>query len=336
MSPLELLLGALHANPDDDTARLALADSLEEQGLPDRAELTRLHASLRREPDERPRRDWERRVQELLRAGVVPCVPEVVNSIGMRFALIPAGVFVMGAPETEPESQTDEYPRHRVEITCPFYLGVFPVTHEQYQAVMGRNPSRFAVSTGTDLVGDADPSSFPVDGPSWESAVEFCVRLGKLSGEREAARKYRLPTEAEWEYACRGGASATTATYVGRGLPSTLANYDGNFPYQAPEGPYLNRPSAVGSYPSNAFGLHDMLGNVWEWCADYYSATWYRDSPLRDPQGPAAGPGRVLRGGCWFFGGPCCRSAHREWADQEEGSYFRGFRVAADWPAAPR
>jgi uncharacterized protein (TIGR02996 family) len=330
MDSLAVLLGALHAHPDDDTARLALADCLEEQGEVERADLVRWHTLLRSEPEGRRRDDWEQRIQRLLRSGVAPCVPEVVNSLGMRFALIPSGSFWMGAPEDEPGAEVDEYPRHRVEITSPFYLGVFPVTQGQFQAVMGFNPSRFAHGAEDDLV-ERDTSSFPVESVSWGNAIEFCTRLENLPAEQAARRRYRLPTEAEWEYACRGGASSTAPTYLGPILPSTLANYDGSFPYGKEFGPYLNRTSAVGSYPPNAFGLFDMLGNVWEWCFDGYSASWYHDSPASDPWGPDDTDTRVLRGGAWYFVGNVCRSASRAEDRPESRNRFNGFRVLLAW-----
>src|SRR5439155_14541379 len=141
---------------------------------------------------------------------------------------------------------------------------VFPVTQAEYQAVMGDNVASFQESgRNRAVVVGMDTGRFPVDQATWHQAVEFCRRLS----EREPGRTYRLPSEAEWEYACRAG--TTTAFHFGGTLSSHQANFDGDRPYgNAPRGPFLGRTSAVGSYPPNAFGLHDMHGNLWEWCAD--------------------------------------------------------------------
>jgi formylglycine-generating enzyme required for sulfatase activity len=168
---------------------------------------------------------------------------------------------------------------------------------------MGQNPSYFNVNRGGGL-------DHPVEKISWEDAVEFCRRLSERPAEKAASRVYRLPTEAEWEYACRAG--SVTAFSSGVTLSSTEANFNGNYPYGVvPRGPYLERTTKVGSYPPNSFGLYDMHGNVWEWCADYYNRTGYRNSPRYDPQGPTTGNLRVVRGGSCCNIGRFCRSAYR-------------------------
>jgi uncharacterized protein (TIGR02996 family) len=320
MRDVDLLLNALHAGPADATTWLALADALEENGQSDRAELTRLGRQLLlgELPEGEGRLAAERRVQALLASGVPPCVPLWRNSIGMTFALVPAGTFVMGSPETEADRSDDEGPQHEVEITRPFYLGVFPVTQEPYERVMGVNPSQF-----TSVAGE-DTRLFPVENVSWEEAKEFCE---KLTNQEGGGRVYRLPTEAEWEYACRGGL-ASQIFHFGNTLNSTQANFDGNSPYGTAKGPYLARPCKVGSYKPNAFGLYDMHGNVWEWCGDWYDEDYYGKSPPRDPSGRSEGSRRVFRGGGWNGDGRRCRSAYRS----RRGPAYRngrlGFRVA--------
>jgi formylglycine-generating enzyme required for sulfatase activity/tRNA A-37 threonylcarbamoyl transferase component Bud32 len=249
------------------------------------------------------------------------------NSIGMRFVGIPAGTFWMGSPDNEKGRQPDEH-RHEVEITRSFYLGVCEVTQGQYEKVMGTNPSDFS-ATGGDRgkVAGLDTRSFPVEKVSWEDAVRFCEALGNLPEERAAGRTYRLPTEAEWEYACRGGV-ANEPVHFGKSLSSLQANIDGRYPFgEADKGPYLGRTKEVGSYRPNAFGLYDMHGNVWEWCADWYDENYYKTGPRKDPQGPANGTHRVLRGGSWLDIGFNCLSANRFRNQPDYHYYSNGFRV---------
>ncbi len=154
--------------------------------------------------------------------------------------------------------------------------------------------------------------------------MEFCRKLSALPGELSAGRAYRLPTEAEWEFACRAG--TTTPFHFGSQWNGREANCNGNHPYgTTTKGPYLERTTTVGSYASNGFGLYDMHGNVWEWCSD-----WYGDyaTTVDDPTGPVEAMPRVLRGGCWDDGGQCCRSAYRDRYGPEFRSYGFGFRVA--------
>jgi formylglycine-generating enzyme required for sulfatase activity len=245
---------------------------------------------------------------------------EVTNSIGMRLVLVPAGKFKMGSPE--------EGPVHEVEITKAFRLGVFEVTQEEYRKVVGSNPSHFcSTGVGKDVVQGLDTSTFPVENVSWEDAVAFCKKLSELPEEMQAGRVYRLPTEAEWEYACRAG--TTTAFHFGEALSSTLANFDGRFPFGgAPKGGSPERPSAVGSYAKNAFGLADMHGNVWEWCSDWYGDNYYGVSPAADPPGPAVGTARVLRGGGWSNEARSCQSAFRGKGAPTLRLKNLGFRVA--------
>jgi len=200
---------------------------------------------------------------------------EVSKSIGMKLILIPPGEFMMGSPDSETNRGRNET-SHRVRITKPYYLGVYEVTQGEYERVMGTNPSMFSqTGRGRDKVSGQDTSRFPVEQVSWEEAVEFCRKLSASSSEQSSGRVYRLPTEAEWEYSCRAG--TTTPFHFGSELNGRDANCNGNSPYGTPtKGRCLNRPTTLGSYGANSFGLYDMHGNVWEWCSDWsgdYAAT---------------------------------------------------------------
>ncbi len=170
-----------------------------------------------------------------------------------------------------------------------------------------------------------DTSRFPVEEVSWEDAVEFCRKLSALAGERSASRVYRLPSEEEWEYACRAG--TTTPFHFGSQLNGREANCNGDYPYgTSAKGTNLQRPTNVGSYTSNFFGLYDMHGNVWEWCQDWYGN--YPSGSVTDPTGPTGASDRVFRGGCWFSIARYCRSALRYWFTPTFRLYILGFRVA--------
>ena len=230
-------------------------------------------------------------------------LPEyITNSIGMRLRLIPAGEFMMGASPGDSKADDDEKPVHRVEITKPFYIGIFPVTQEQYERVMGENPSDFK------------GSNRPVESVSWDDAQEFCRKLGQMTGE-----SYRLPTEAEWEYAARVGSA--TEFHWGDEVDDDYVWYDGNSG---------DETHPVGQKRPNAWGLYDMSGNVWEWCADWYGANYYRNSPLRDPKGPSFGNARVVRGGSWLHLAWSMRSANRYRFTPDHRNYFVGFRIVRD------
>ncbi len=261
---------------------------------------------------------------------------EMVNSIGMKFMLIPAGTFVMGSPESE-GGRSDEEQQHEVEITRPFYLGVYPVTQAQWRAVLGNNPSWFcATGGGKDKVKGMNTDYFPVEQVSWEDAVTFLKKLAALPEEVKEGRKYRLPSEAEWEYSCRGGVMSSSKPFHFKqptsSLSSTQANFDGNFPYPyggAARGPYRQTTTPVGSFEPNALGIYDMHGNVGEWCADWYDKDYYQNSPKADPPGPSGGSVRVLRGGSWFSYGQGCRAACRGGGRPSYRYDYLGFRVAA-------
>jgi formylglycine-generating enzyme required for sulfatase activity len=255
---------------------------------------------------------------------------EVTNSIGMKLMLIPAGKFMMGSPPDEAERETldkGSETQHEVEITQPFYLGKYLVTQAEYERVMHDNPSWFsATGEGKEKVAGMETHRFPVDSIHWQMAENFCDGLSKLPDEKAAQRTYRLPTEAEWEYACREGGRSLTPFYFGNSLSSLQANFDGDSPYGgAAKGPYLQRTTKVGTYEPNQLGLYDMHGNLWEWCHDWYDKDYYKNSPTKDPQGPDHGDRRVLRGGSWFARGWYCRSASRSIPDK--GYMEWGFRV---------
>jgi formylglycine-generating enzyme required for sulfatase activity len=187
---------------------------------------------------------------------------------------------------------------------------------------MGTNPSRFSTSAG-------GSPEHPAERVTWDEAVAFCQRLNMLPEEKSAGHTFRLPTEAEWEYACRAG--TTTPFAIGATLSSTQANFDGQFPYgEAETGRALQKTTKVGSYPANNFGLFDMHGNVWEWCADWLDSLGYQHSPKRDPQGPEAGQMRVLRGGSWRNHAVTCRSAYRNGLRPNARDSATGFRVVLE------
>src|SRR5262245_61907597 len=182
------------------------------------------------------------RVNALLKKGVLPVVPEVTNSIGMRFALIPPGTFPIWSVPGRFEDDAP-IPTHRTDLTLtrPFYLGVFPVTQSEFERVLGENPSEFTADN--EECEGQDVSRFPVDSPTWDQAIAFCKALSGLREEKEAGRVYRLPTEAEWERACRAGAAHDQHFHTGKSLTG-LGNFDGK--YGRERGRFLSRPSVVG------------------------------------------------------------------------------------------
>jgi formylglycine-generating enzyme required for sulfatase activity len=231
---------------------------------------------------------------------------EVTNSIGMKLKLIPPGGFTMGSPDSDSDAFDYEKPQHTVRITKPSYLGVTEVTQEQFERVMGSNPSNFKGAL------------LPVEQVSWEDAVEFCRKLSALPAERSAGRVYRLPTEAEWEYACRAG-SRTKWSFGDSG--SSLGDYAW---YTSNSG---GKTQPVGTKKPNAWGLYDMHGNVWEWCSDWWKRD-YTTTAVSDPTGPAAGSIRVYRGGGWDGPAWICRSAFRGRVRPSDRGIVLGFRVA--------
>ena len=244
----------------------------------------------------------------------------ITNSIGMKMVLIPKGTFQMGSPRTENGRRKDET-QHQVTISKDYHLGVTEVTQGQYEKVMGTNPSKFQ----NQVILNKDSSMYPVEKVTWEDAVEFCKKLSDLPEEKKAGRVYRLPTEAQWEYACRAGSK--TAYSFGESSKSLgdYAWFDGNS---------NNQTHPVGEKKSNAWGLYDMHGNVWEWCSD-----WYGDYPkgaVSDPVGPREGLVCVVRGGGYRGEAALCRSADRVLLNPSYRDDYIGFRVALSSSGIPK
>jgi formylglycine-generating enzyme required for sulfatase activity len=260
-------------------------------------------------PDKDRRKDKDSTVKDS--TGVDPTKPKpFTNTIGMRFVPIKPGEFLMGSPRGEEKRSDDETP-HRVKLTRGFYLSARLVTQEQWERVMGAdaNHSRFA----------GDKSKLPVDNVSWDDCQEFCAKLSQLDG-----RPYRLPWEAEWEYACRAGTE--TAFWTGDTISTDQANYNGNSPYgkDGKIGIYREKTTPVDQFPPNPWGLHDMHGNLFQWCQDGYGP--YAGKEATDPHGPDRGD-RVLRGGSWHVGPSGCRSAYREQSRPDHRGDDFGLRV---------
>lgn len=229
------------------------------------------------------------------------------NNIGMKFVLLPPGAFMMGSPKEETERFSFET-QHKVTLIKGYYMAVYTVTQEQWQVVMGNNPSGFK-----------GEKNLAVETVSWDDCQKFIVKL------REKDKKhYRLPTEAEWEYACRAGTKSPF--HFGETISTDQANYNGNKTYgPGKKGIFRMKTTSVGSFPANAWGLHDMHGNIWQWCQD-----WFGDYPQKDvvdPKGPDTGKSRVLRGGSWFDYPGNCRSATRTGLVPDSRDNDIGFRL---------
>ncbi len=313
MTTYDQLQTAMRANPDDNNLRAVLADWLEGQGDP-RGELLRITELLRRGRVPHRRR-LEARLRSLLyKRNIRPVGPTLTNSVGMKLAWVPAGSFLMGSPENE-QGRYDDEKQAEVVMTSGFYMSVFPVTQGQYQELTGYAPY-FGEGYGTT---QRDLSQLPVEFVSWYDAVEFCNLLSQREGlsaccqlseverlddlivsadvEFLPGNGYRLPTEAEWEYACRAG--TTTAYCFGVGITNKLANYGG----------HVGQPTTQGTYPPNAFGLYDMHGNVDEWCLDTweYFLPGGEDPLIADTETEE----RLARGGTWDDSARYLRSAFR-------------------------
>ena len=247
------------------------------------------------------------------------------NGVLLEMVYIPGGTFMMGSPETEEKRRKSESPQHKVTVK-PFLMGKYPITQAQWIAVMGKNPSHFK--------GD----NRPVENVSWHDCVKFCKRLFDKTG-----KAYRLPSESEWEYACRAG--TTTPFYFGETITTDLANYDGNYTYASgPKGVYRSQTTDVGSFPPNAFGLYDMHGNVWEWCADLRhdnydgaptdGSAWLEnksDKGNLDYLINSNVTTLILLRGCSLFNFPKgCRAAVRYWFSSDNHDRYGGFRGCAD------
>jgi len=260
----------------------------------------------------------------------------IKNSIGMTLKLIPAGEFFMGSADDAIEAENQEKPSHRVRISKPFYLGVCEVTQGQYEAVMGNNPSHFSANGGGNgRVAGQSTDDFPVENVSWLDAIQFSNKLSEKEGKQPFyqidgkhirvpdwnGQGYRLPTEAEWEYACRANASTPTRFSFGDNALElgVYGWFDGNSD---------SRTHPVNQKRPNGFGLYDMHGNVWEWCWDWHLGEYYNQSSADNPTGPAGASDRVVRGGSWSREPRDCRSAYRNRGAPGHRDYFLGFRLA--------
>ena len=327
---------------------------------------TEVGTALGQKPEAPPSPDKPSPSSSTPDSAAVPTAKEIVlKSTAMKLALIPAGTFQMGsstadvraalqaAPNLKEKYLKGKQPQHPVKISRPYYMGVYEVTQGEYESVMGTNPSAFSkMGKYSSYVSGLYTSRFPVETVSWYDAVEFCNKLSakdgfpayysltnveRASGSIKSAtvtttggNGYRLPTEAEWEYACRG--NSTTPFYFGSVLNGDKANIHGNYPYgTTTKGKYLGRPTTVSSsaYPANAFGLSDMHGNVWEWCFDVYDEAAYgkRSGTTPDPIVTSDSESRVLRGGSWDLDAWLARSAYRYRSSPDGRSYDLGFRV---------
>ena len=324
-------------------AREEAAEEL--SGFGERA-LPELFRAMKLHPNQEVRTQAGKLYTDLLKIAVIS------KSTGLKMVAISPGSFTMGSPPKERGRQDDEL-QHKVRISQPFLLGRWEVTQEQYHKIMKTNPSYFAPKGGGNKILMTDATQkYPVEKVSWYDAIDFCNRLSQQDGyppyykiekvfkpnnSITAAKVtiiggngYRLPTEAEWEYACRAG----TPTLFHFGT-STKQNH-ANVKSQLQKGAYgirrgwksLNRTTDAGSYPANTWGLYDMHGNVAEWCWDYYDRDYYVKSPEIDPTGPATGKHRVVRGGSWLTADHLCRSASRFPIDPGQANYTTGFRVA--------
>ncbi|NEQ75130.1 MAG: SUMF1/EgtB/PvdO family nonheme iron enzyme [Okeania sp. SIO2C9] len=234
------------------------------------------------------------------------------NGVTLEMVKIPTGRFLMGSPETETGRENNESPQHYVDVP-EFFMGKYPVTQAQWQAIMGNNPSRFKGVRR------------PVENVSWNNATEYCQKLSQITG-----KKYSLPSESQWEYACR--ARTTTPFYFGKTITSELANYRGTFTYaDEPKGKYRQETTDVGIFPPNAFGLYDMHGNVWELCADDWHNN-YNGAPKDGSAWLDENENRsALRGGSWLYNPNDCRSAIRDFNFRRDKHFdIIGFRVVCD------
>jgi formylglycine-generating enzyme required for sulfatase activity len=257
------------------------------------------------------------------------------NGLAMTFCWCPSGTFHMGRAANRPAQSLEAGPV-RVTLRQGFWMGKFEVTQAQWQRLTGATlreqrakdpgqPRPVGDETTRDHVGEGP--DYPIYYTSHAEAEEFCRKLTeaeRTAGRLERGWEYRLPTEAQWEFACRAG--TTTATAFGEKLSSIQANFDGSQPFNgAPAGPYLHETTPVGRYPANGWGLHDMHGNVWEWCRDGFTETpGGGTDPLEEPSSSR----RTYRGGCWHNPGALCLSTVRAWGEVGDRGSGLGFRVA--------
>jgi formylglycine-generating enzyme required for sulfatase activity len=259
-----------------------------------------------------------------------PLGAEAVEAPSLTMLWIPPGRFWMGSPEDEPERRSDEGPQHLVQLQG-FFLAQTPITQAQWRKVAQWRPTKGEGAWNQKL--NPNPSYFkgdqrPVESVSWEDAMEFCRRLSQRTG-----RRYSLPSEAQWEYACRAG--TTTPFHFGSTISTKLANYNGNSVYgDGEKGEYRQQTMDVASFPANPWGLHDIHGNVWEWCADHWhgnyegapedGSAWIDEEAKENKNSMNR---RLLRGGSWHSLPALCRSAFRLNVRPDIRNYGIGFRV---------
>jgi formylglycine-generating enzyme required for sulfatase activity/tRNA A-37 threonylcarbamoyl transferase component Bud32 len=240
-------------------------------------------------------------------------VEDLGNGVKLEMVEIPAGTFYMGSPTYEMGRSDDEGPQHQVNVPS-FFIGKYPLTQAQYQAIIGNNPAHFK------------GNNRPVECVSWKNAVNFCQKLSQKTG-----KNYKLPSEAQWEYACRAG--TTTPFYFGESITPYLVNYDGRYAYaNAPTGQYREQTTDVGTFPPNAFGLYDMHGNVWEWCEDDWNEN-YINAPINGSALISRSDKKTLRGGSWYNDPDDCRSACRATYRLVSDYNAFGFRVVCSGAA---
>ncbi|NBU98240.1 MAG: hypothetical protein EBS19_08530 [Spirochaetia bacterium] len=245
--------------------------------------------------------------EEIQKTNLIEIPKEFKNSINMEFTLIPAGEFVMGALPTDKDANNDEHPIHKVRITKRFYISKFLTTQGNWKTIMNNNPSYYK-KLGED---------HPVERVSWYLVQDFIKKLNEKEN-LSAKEGYRLPTEAEWEYACKAGSH--TKFFHGNN-PNFLEEYAW-FSYNSDRTTH-----AVGTKSPNAFGIYDTLGNVREWCHDWYGSTFYDKSPLNDPKGPPKGDYKVMRGGSWYCVPRLTRTTQRYHHTPASKSFLIGFRL---------
>jgi formylglycine-generating enzyme required for sulfatase activity/tRNA A-37 threonylcarbamoyl transferase component Bud32 len=240
-------------------------------------------------------------------------VEDLGNGVKLEMVEIPAGTFYMGSPENEKGRYDSESPQHQVTVPS-FFVGKYPLTQAQYEAIMGNNPAYFK------------GNNRPVEKVNWDDAIAFCQKLSQKTG-----KNYKLPSEAQWEYACRAG--TTTPFYFGESITPDLVNYDGRYPYaNAPTGQYREQTTDVGTFPPNAFGLYDMHGNVWEWCEDDWNEN-YINAPINGSALISRSKRKLVRGGSWYYNPEDCRSAYRSYYTLDDSYYNIGFRVVCSGAA---
>jgi formylglycine-generating enzyme required for sulfatase activity/uncharacterized caspase-like protein len=249
----------------------------------------------------------------------------IENSIRTKLVLITSGEFLMGSLDSDTEADEDERPQHRVRLNKSYYLGKYEVTQREWKEVMETEPWK-----GKEFVKEGD--RFPATYVSWEDAVEFCQRLSSMPEEKSKARLYRLPTEAEWEYGCRGVGNEHTRYHFGN-EEEDLVKYA--WYRHDRDDDNEQSPRFVGEKRPNLLGLHDMHGNVWEWCSDWHASDYYMKSPTNDPQGPSDGSYRVYRGGGWSSAAEGCRTAYRFRLAPTHRGYNGGFRMVMSISETP-